>query len=297
MRLCQNIALYNFIKLYKLSFNTALCYSKKMKLLFYFIFPLFICPANAQNLEVVNLRIHYTAMFKKWETASHISQDEKILDVGKNISKFYSLWETRNEEIKDSILKLGGSFQDVQKALQASPYPRSYQYYAIYKNYPQKGLLTYTDKEFKEYIYEETLERPKWEVSTEEECTIAGYQCQKAQTKFRGRTWYAWFTIDIPISDGPWKLCGLPGLILKAEDAKGDFLFECIQIENKDKEVITLPKHKYIKCTREKLKQIKIQIGKDPNGYLKQLGYDSGEGHGMNGKSLKYNKTPVLLEY
>lgn len=37
-------------------------------------------------------------------------------------------------------------------------------------------------------------------------------------TKMGGRDWVAWFTNDIPIQDGPYKFCGLPGLIIKIED-------------------------------------------------------------------------------
>lgn len=34
-----------------------------------------------------------------------------------------------------------------------------------------------------------------------------------ATTQFRGLTYTAWFALDIPINEGPWKFHGLPGLI------------------------------------------------------------------------------------
>lgn len=57
---------------------------------------------------------------------------------------------------------------------------------------------------------------------------IAGFNCQKAITAFRGRTFIAWFTPKIPVSTGPWKLNGLPGIILEAydEEKKVNFLFK-----------------------------------------------------------------------
>lgn len=268
-----------------------------MRATFLSLFILFSYVISAQNIEYANLRIHYATKFKKWEEIKKISEDEKILDIGTKVSKFYSLWEAKNEEIKDSILKRGGTFQEVQNALGSSPYPRSYQLYAIYKNYPQRGILTFTDRIVKNYIYEEKLEVPQWQILTKNDtCSIAGYHCQKAQAKFRGRLWNAWFTEELPINDGPWKLCGLPGLILKAEDTKKDFSFECIQIE-KINEYIIMPKHKYLKCNRKKMEQIYMLLGKDPNAYFMQLGYAPQPGYDMQGKVLKYNKTAILIEY
>lgn len=251
---------------------------------------------NAQEVDKVKLRIHYAAEFKRFESSENTKPDEKILDIGNSTSKFYSLWETRAEEVKDSVISHGGSFQEVMNALGRLPYPRSYDYYAVYKNYPQKGELTYTDKVLKDFIYEETIEKPEW-IIIDKDTLIAGYNCQKAQAHFRGRTWDAWFTPDIPISDGPWKLCGLPGLILYAKDAKEDFLFKCIEIKKGNNETINLPKHKYIKCTRDRLKQMIIKRDKNPAEYLKQFGIDSGSGYGPDGKPMEYKeKNPVLLE-
>lgn len=267
-----------------------------MKPLLILLFILFSYAINAQKIDQTNYRIHYACKFYHWENQKQISQDEKILDIGSNISKFYSLWEARNGEIKDSIFRKGGTLAEVQQALALSPYPRSYQFYIVYKNYPQKGMLTFTEKIMVDYIYEETMETLKWNIVPKETSTVAGYRCQKAQTHFRGRVWYAWFAEELPINDGPWKLWGLPGLILKAEDEKKDFSFECIQIEKKNEDMV-MPKRKYIKCSPKRLKEIYILNGKDPNAYLRQLGQETWPGYDANGKELKYNKTAVLLEY
>lgn len=55
--------------------------------------------------------------------------------------------------------------------------------------------------------------------------TILGFNYKTAKGLFRGREYKAWFTTVIPIRYGPWKLHGLPGLILKVKDS-----FEQIEI-------------------------------------------------------------------
>tara|TARA_R110001606_G_scaffold363567_1_gene517784 strand:+ start:178 stop:975 length:798 start_codon:yes stop_codon:yes gene_type:complete len=52
---------------------------------------------------------------------------------------------------------------------------------------------------------------------------IGNFNCNKATVEFRGRKYIAWYTQDIPLPYGPWKLQGLPGMILEAESVDGFF--------------------------------------------------------------------------
>lgn len=98
---------------------------------------------------------------------------------------------------------------------------------------------------------------PKWNIQTDT-LTVLGYLCQKATTSFRGRMYEAWFTSDIPVNDGPWKLYGLPGLILKANDTENLFLFEIIGLEHLNPATdITMAKEDYIKASRKDLEKLK----------------------------------------
>lgn len=59
---------------------------------------------------------------------------------------------------------------------------------------------------------------------------VCGYRCRKATTSFRGRTYVAWYTPDLPFQEGPWKLCGLPGLILEAYDKDRHYFYSAAEI-------------------------------------------------------------------
>jgi len=78
-----------------------------------------------------------------------------------------------------------------------------------------------------QYIYEEDR-KIDWKILPET-VKIGEYEAQKAETTFAGRKWYAWFTQDIPFQDGPYKFKGLPGLIVKVEDANGNYSFDLQQ--------------------------------------------------------------------
>ncbi len=79
------------------------------------------------------------------------------------------------------------------------------------------------------YYYVEDTTKPEWEIR-EDTKEILGYQCQRAECDFRGRNWVAWFTPEIPVQEGPWKLIGLPGLILAANDSKNHYSYEATSI-------------------------------------------------------------------
>ena len=76
----------------------------------------------------------------------------------------------------------------------------------------------------------EQVSLPDWQIS-EDTLSVIGYVCHKATASFRGRDYTVWFSPEIPVNEGPWKLYGLPGAILKAETGDGMFQFRAIGIE------------------------------------------------------------------
>ena len=79
--------------------------------------------------------------------------------------------------------------------------------------------------------YEEDKNIFDWELSSDTD-TIGTIPCQKATCYFGKRHWTAWFAPSIPISDGPYKFCGLPGLIIKISDDKNYWSFALTKMLN-----------------------------------------------------------------
>ncbi|PNW30228.1 GLPGLI family protein [Formosa algae] len=103
-----------------------------------------------------------------------------------------------------------------------------------YVNTKDKTLYTQESVDSEIYLIFEKLPKISWDISFKDQDTILGQLCNKAVGEFRGRRYIAWFAMDIPVRYGPWKLQGLPGLILKVKDtaSKVDFLAISLNVEN-----------------------------------------------------------------
>ncbi len=99
----------------------------------------------------------------------------------------------------------------------------------IYKNFKDEKIVSNERIVLDNFIVEDKISPFAWKILDEEK-NILGYKCKKAVTNFRGRDYVVYFTYDIKKSDGPWKLYGLPGLILEAY-TKDDYIhFTAINI-------------------------------------------------------------------
>ena len=103
--------------------------------------------------------------------------------------------------------------------------------YNIYKHLDCSECVTLTARINNKYV--KTTDKPlfKWQLIQEEDKNILGYSCKKATTSFAGRNYEAWYNPEIPISDGPYKFSGLPGLIVKLNDTQQQHRFELTSIK------------------------------------------------------------------
>ncbi len=95
--------------------------------------------------------------------------------------------------------------------------------FTVYKDFESNSLLfDFFHMHQGNTFYADTLHPMEWKLESEEK-TVGGIPCKRATVRFKGRDYVAWYAPSIPISNGPWKLGGLPGLILEASDVGGEW--------------------------------------------------------------------------
>ena len=103
-----------------------------------------------------------------------------------------------------------------------------------------------------------------WEVDFTQTKEIGGYTCHSAKGSYAGRDYQAWFTPEIPISDGPWLFCGLPGLILEVSSLDKEFLYTCMSIQAGTGPVSLRSLDDAFKTTRERFLKAKERYKVNP---------------------------------
>lgn len=102
--------------------------------------------------------------------------------------------------------------------------------YFLLKDFKAKSLTWGPNISFKHLLVEDTLSNFVWKITNEKK-QILNYNCKKATTSFRGRDFEAWYTEDVPLKNGPWKFCGLPGLIVRVLDTKNIYTFDLVSVK------------------------------------------------------------------
>lgn len=197
----------------------------------------------------------------------NFTSDRMLLQIGpEGLSKFSSY---KNLTVDSLLMNL--SKEQLTEALMDNKLSNG-EFMTIFKNYPA-GRITHTEKICLDWFrYEEDMPMLEWEL-TDSTGTVLGYECHQAKCSFRGREWTAYYTEEIPIMDGPWKLQGLPGLIMKASDKDGHYRFECIGIKSNASRPITMYKVPYISTSRQKYYDTKNRYDINPYAYFEAGGH------------------------
>jgi len=189
-----------------------------------------------------------------------------ILQANGSTSKFWDWNSFKKDSIIYTSVKLPA---DSLKKLNEKYYSTVRYLFApeIFKNYPSEKMTVTDDITPEDYIYEESKIDRKWALQ-DGTVKVCGSECNKAVASFGGREWTVWYSPEITISDGPWKLYGLPGLILKASDATGTHTFEAIAIRKSNRPIYLNKNISQLKISKDLFIKNKNRFEEDPDNNL-----------------------------
>ncbi len=127
--------------------------------------------------------------------------------------------------------------------------------------------------------YDEPFSEIDWVIVEDSTKTILDYQCVMATTDYHGRKWTVWFTPEIPMQDGPWKFCGLPGLVMEASEPSGQHCFIVTGIEASSQPIFPVFNTEYEKMDRKDMLRAARHYRENSHAMFKAAtGYELGGG-------------------
>jgi GLPGLI family protein len=215
---------------------------------------------NAEiKLDKAFLRIVYAFTQENITRESLLSRtDTMYMDIGSRYSEFYDMTAFAKDSLKKLVFQPGRvksvsvikNQQIAESVINVNKFgdgnvflPNSYISFTIYKDRDEKHIYTLdkvSDMSETSIFLDEEISPQQWTIDSDT-CRILDYLCYRATTKFGGREYEVFFTPEIPINEGPWKLYGLPGLILAAITSDGIFSFQSIGIQKVNDKSISIP--------------------------------------------------------
>lgn len=258
--------------------------------------------AQAQKPDTARVLVHYkfTHVTDLTDPAHPYTENMALL-VGKTASVYKSYdGMVADEQFRNAYLKATANSPDGRVSVDRSGASMRTQYF----QYPNaQKLLTKDFLMFTEYLIDGPMPAIDWKISGDT-ATFGGLHCQKAAGHFRGRDYIVWFCPDLPVRTGPWKLNGLPGVIVDARDVKNEVIFQFDGVEKTvfaelkpiagagvaDKDVppilrglddnpnIIAPPARAIKATQKEYDKLKGGTQKNPNAIAQGLAAVDGGG-------------------
>jgi len=222
------------------------------KILKSFLFLFFSYYSYAQNF-----RLDYQLAYREDSLSSEITRKNMILLVQGDQSKFMTEEQYKADSIKSTGSKDFAMGDQSFLVINAKD-DVTFKYYFFIKDI---------------YKIKETVKLP-WKLKPETK-TIGTYLCRKAVLSYKGRTWEAWYTQDVPLQTGPYLFRNLPGLIVDMEDTTGSYRFSLISLkkrpntlyfENMYKEALSIQQKQlqkiYLEYYSDPLREVKTESAK-----------------------------------
>ncbi|MDQ1096684.1 MULTISPECIES: GLPGLI family protein [Chryseobacterium] len=187
------------------------------------------------------------------------------LFVDKNESTYISLRKTKRDSAVASNNE--SDIASANRSVSTNTFPKEKVRGIIQKNRQSDEVVTYQTLGGERFKIIQHISY-NWHIQAETN-EIQGKKCQLATMEYRGRTYNAWFTEEIPIAEGPYKFGGLPGLIVKIEDTKKQHVWELKGIEKFRS--IKFRLSKFIPVTEMQYKKAVENYLRDPLVKLKDL--------------------------
>lgn len=203
-----------------------------MKIKKYFpILLLFILISEAQG-QTYHYIIEYDYYHQTDSTDENSVYTERML-LFYNNQKSYFISKSKFQ--LDSVKNIyGDDLENLQKIKSfRNTIPRNNVKFEILKNLDGSSPSSYYETVFMNTYKNDYNNNFKYDL-IEGDTLMAGYHCKKARLTFSGRNYTLWYTTEIPISDGPYKFSGLPGLVLKVYDDEYHHHFKINKIEKKN---------------------------------------------------------------
>lgn len=235
--------------------------------------------ANAQTKA--DIEVSYTMTSPNMRTGKlGDSTHQYILLANSSQSKFYS---PRTEQIDSLCSTPDGEakFKEMQRAAALAgnfdDIPRRDGSMYVVKSTDTNVMKVYDTAGMEQYVVEEPIENIDWTLSEDSLKNVLGYDCIMATADYHGRKWTAWFTPEIPLQAGPWKLAGLPGLILETDADNGVYSFVATGIQNTTRQISPVYlADRYEKVSRKDLLKAQRSFFDNPLGQINAKYGDKG---------------------
>ncbi len=233
--------------------------------------------SQSQWINKDTLRGEFTYLLKaKLDQRNDYKHEELFsLQVGDNRAFFVSSQSIKRDSVIKNSAKITTEGNTKTISLQGVAVPKTKFSYTIIQsneNIQFFQLVAMSLLSYKEPIIS------NWKLSDELQ-TINSFNCKKAEVTFKGRNWIAWYSTEIPFPYGPYKFTGLPGLIIKITDDRGDYDFELVKsvpnVKLKGRLINNISDYRYtnpIETTRPKFEQALENARANPSGALANSG-------------------------